>query len=66
MLIINDQLYEIANEDLGRFLQGPISSYDNLRNFDFGPDNRRNVYFAPFLYGASFGFEPELSFLSPR
>ena len=40
---VTDHLYQAANEDLGRFLEGPISSYDNLRNFDFGPDNRRNV-----------------------
>jgi deoxyribodipyrimidine photo-lyase len=40
---ITDQLYKTANKDLRRFLQGPISSYDNLRNFDFGADDRRNV-----------------------
>ena len=43
MPAITDHLYQAASEDLGRFLGGPISSYDNLRNFDFGPHNRRNV-----------------------
>ena len=40
---IIEHLYKTAHEDLGRFLDGPINSYDHLRNFDFGPDNRRNV-----------------------
>ena len=43
MPIITDQFYETANEGLGKFLEEPISSYDSLRNFDFGPDHRRNV-----------------------
>ena len=43
MLPITEHLYKTANEDLGRFIEGPINSYDHLRNFDFGPDNRRNV-----------------------
>ncbi len=38
-----NQIYKNANEDLRRFLEGPITSYDHLRNFDFGPDNRHNV-----------------------
>ena len=43
MPAITDHLHQAATEDLARFLGGPISSYDNLRNFDFGPHNRRNV-----------------------
>ena len=39
----NDNLIVSPNEDLAHFLKGPITSYDHLRNFDFGPDDRRNV-----------------------
>ena len=39
----NDHLLVAAEEDLASFLEGPITSYDHLRNFDFGPDDRRNV-----------------------
>lgn len=38
-----DDLFVAAEKDLADFLQGPIKSYEHLRNFDFGPDDRRNV-----------------------
>ena len=38
-----DHLRLAAEEEWANFLNGPINSYEHLRNFDFGPDNRSNV-----------------------
>ena len=39
----SDDLFVAAEKDLRDFLKGPIKSYEHLRNYDFGPDDRRNV-----------------------
>ncbi len=43
MPLKTDHLRLAAEEDCANFLDGPINSYEHLRNFDLGPDNRSNV-----------------------
>ena len=43
MPLRTDHLQLAAEEDWASFLNGPVNSYEQLRNFDFGPDNRSNV-----------------------